>query len=45
MTKEEWAKIEKSLSRNYGKVDLKIDGFDVTIAIEPYEALKNVLAV
>ena len=45
MTKEQWEQAEKSLSLHYGRVEMKIDGYDVTIVVEPLKALKNVLVV
>ena len=45
MTKEEWEQAEKSLFWSYGRVEMKIDGYDVTIVVEPLKALKNVLVV
>lgn len=45
MNKEEWEKVEKSLFGCFEKVVLLIDGFEVTVVVEPYTALKNVFTV
>ena len=45
MTKEEWEQAENSLAWSYGRVGMKIDGYDVTVVVEPLKALKNVLVV
>lgn len=50
MSNDDWKKAEQSLSWSYlswsyGKVEMKIDGYNVTIVVEPLKALKNVLVV
>lgn len=45
MTKEEWQYVERELSAPYGYVKLKIDGYEVTVNVEPEKNLKYVLAV
>lgn len=45
MTKEEWAKAENEMSTPYGMVDLKIDGYDVSLRIARNGNLKYCIAV
>lgn len=37
LTKEQKAKIEKTLAFPYGSVNFRIDGFEVTAKVEPYK--------
>lgn len=45
MTKEDWQCVEQKLSDPYGYIKLKIDGYEVTVNVEPEKNLKYVLAV
>lgn len=45
MTKEEWAKAENALSTIYGHVNLKIDGYNVSVGFVKETATKYFLAV
>lgn len=45
MTKEEWAKAENALSTIYGHVNLKIDGYNVSVGFVKETATKYCLAV
>lgn len=45
MTKEEWAKVETTLSSIYGRVDLLIDGYNVSVVCIPYKSLRQVLMI
>lgn len=45
MTKEEWAETEDKMSSPFGMVDLKIDGYDVSLRIVKNGNLKYCIAV
>lgn len=45
MTKEEWIKVEAALSSIYGRVDLLIDGYNVSVVCLPYKSLRQVLMI
>lgn len=45
MTKEEWIKAETALSSIYGRVDLLIDGYNVSVVCLPYKSLRQVLMI
>lgn len=45
MTKEDWKNVERQLAVTYGHIKLKIDGYEVTVNVEPRKNLKVVLAV
>ncbi|MCM1008309.1 MAG: hypothetical protein NC485_10335 [Ruminococcus flavefaciens] len=45
MTKEDWQYVEQKLADPYGYIKLKIDGYDVTVNVEPEKNLKYVLSV
>lgn len=45
MTKEQWDSVERELSSEFGRVNLKIDSYDVTLIVEPYKKLQKCIAV
>lgn len=45
MTPEEWKKVEDALSSPYGRVEFKIDGYDITIMCVVEKPLHYCLAV
>ena len=45
MTPEEWKKVENTLSSPYGRVEFKIDGYDITIICVVEKPLHYCLAV
>ncbi len=45
MTKEDWKYVERELADPYGYIKLKIDGYEVTVNVEPEKHLKYVLTV
>lgn len=45
MTNDEWQQIEKHLCWVGSKADLQIDGYNVTLIVEPEKSLKNVIVV
>lgn len=45
MTNDEWQQIEKHLCWVGSKADLQIDGYNITLIIEPEKSLKNVIVV
>lgn len=45
MTKDDWKFVEECLSTPFGSIKLKIDGYEVTIIVEPVKTLKYELVV
>lgn len=45
MTEEQWKQAERQLSSLYGKVKMKIDGYEITVVVEPMKGMKLVLMV
>jgi len=45
MTKEDWQYVERELADPYGYIKLKIDGYEVTVNVEPEKNLKYILAI
>lgn len=45
MTDEQWKQAERQLSGLYGKVKMQIDGYEITVAVEPMKGMKLVLMV
>lgn len=45
MTDEQWKQAERKLSGLYGKVKMQIDGYEITVAVEPMKGMKLVLMV
>ncbi len=45
MTPEQWKELEQTLSSSYGIAKLKIDGYNITLNVEPYKGLRSCIAV
>lgn len=45
MTKEEWKRVEEALTHFFHPVDLKADGYDVTLILERVGAYQNKIMV
>lgn len=45
MTNDEWQQLEKHLFLLGSRADLQIDGYNVTLIVEPEKLLKNVIVV
>lgn len=45
MTPEQWKELEQTLSSSYGFAKLKIDGYNITLNVEPYKGLRSCIAV
>ncbi len=45
MTKEDWDKVKETLERLYCSVELKIDGYKITLRLERVSPYKNVIAI
>lgn len=45
LSKPEWAWIEERLASPYGRALLKVDGFDVSLYVEPYKKLRYTIVV
>lgn len=45
MTLEQWKVLEQMLSSSYGIAKLKIDGYSITLNVEPYKGLRSCIAV
>ena len=45
MTKEKWIRLEQKLVHIGANSKLKIDGYNVTLVVEPYDKLKNCIFV
>ncbi len=45
MTKEDWDKVQENLNYLYSTVILAIDGYNVTLQLEPVSAMKNHIAI
>lgn len=45
MTNEDWKHIENKLSYIGSQIHLEIDGYSITLRVEPYKKLKNCIAV
>lgn len=44
-TKEQWQQIEQQLSGPFGQVDLKADGYKLTLQVQGYKALRQCVVV
>ena len=45
MTDEQWKQMESRLSRPFGSVKMQIDGYEITVVVEPLKGMKLVLMV
>lgn len=45
MTKDDWKTAEKQATELFGHVDLMIDGYKITLRLEPYNSYRNVIMV
>ena len=45
MTDEQWKQVESRLSRPFGSVKMQIDGYKITVVVEPLKGMKLVLMV
>ena len=45
MTEEQWKQVESRLSRPFGRVKMQIDGYEITVVVEPFKSLKMGLMV
>lgn len=45
MTNEDWKHIENKLSYIGSQIHLEIDGYSITLRVEPYKKLKNCITV
>ena len=45
MTKEEWKQAEEKLNSAFSRVDLLVDGYKITVVVEPLKGMKLVLMV
>ena len=45
MTNEDWKHIENKLSYVGSQIHLEIDGYSITLMVEPYKKLQNCIAV
>lgn len=45
LTKEQWQQIEQQLSGPFGQVELKADGYKLTLQVQGYKALRQCVVV
>lgn len=45
LTKEQWQQIEQQLSGPFGQVELKADGYNLTLQVQGYKALRQCVVV
>lgn len=45
LTKEQWHQIEQQLSGPFGQVELKADGYKLTLQVQGYKALRQCVVV
>lgn len=45
LTKEQWQQIEQQLSGPFGQVELKADGYKITLQVQGYKALRQCVVV